>query len=281
MPAPQAKLGAKWLSPTDIRSTITKINHNRNKHSNILLRIRQQVGSRQTEVERSLSGLDAKDRPSIVNKTVRGYRAQLIRETEEPRLLLTRELEQLRQAVNSATVHYKSSVQMLMRDTLGSERRSRIMQQIANSGPVELASLAEYAAATKDKDLAAALCARVADLPRGDRPFSAAELADVMFGELHRELSQAMVEAERRVLEALQDEQEAATGKGNPQRALEIAMLKKREAEIGAYGFDEDDGDEDEDEDEATDDETAEDQPEETSKIATGLAARRGQSAAA
>ena len=43
------------------------------------------------------------------------------------------------------------------------------------------------------------------------------------------------------MLEALEDEQQAATGKGNPQRAMEIALLKKREGEIGAYSADDDD----------------------------------------
>jgi hypothetical protein len=190
---------------------------------------------------------DARKFIAVVNKAVSGHRAELIRETAEPRVLLTRELEQQRRAVQSASTHYRSPVQMLMRDTLGSERRSRIMGQIASSGPAELASLAEYAAAQKDKDLAAALCSRVADLPRADRPFSAAELADVMCGELHRELSQALVEAERRVLEALEDEQVASTGRGNPQRSLEIAMLRRRESEIGAYRPD------DETEDDQTD----------------------------
>ncbi len=235
MPAPIAQLGATWLSPTDVRSVVTRIGTNRAKHTGILLRINEQVGRRKEEVERSLRGLDGKDRASVVNKTVSGYRAELVRETAEPRKLLTRELEQLRRSVQSASTHYRSPVQMLMRDTLGSERRSRIMQQIATSGPAELASLAEFAAAQKDKDLAAALCSRVADLPRAERPFSAADLGDVMFGELHREINQAMVEAERRVLEALEEEQQAETGRGSPQRALEIAMLKKRETAIGAY----------------------------------------------
>jgi len=239
MPAPTARLGAHWMSPTDVRSAVTCISANRNKHSGILARINEQVDRRRGEVERSLRGLDGKDRASVVNKTVSGYRAELIRETAEPRKLLTRELERHRRVVQSASTHYRSPVQMLMRDTLGSERRSRIMQQIASSGPAELASLAEFAAAQKDKDLAAALCSRVGDLARAERPFSAAELADVMFGELHREISQALVEAERRVLEALQEEQVAETGRGNPQRALEIAMLKKREGEIGAYVADE------------------------------------------
>lgn len=240
MPAPAAKLGAQWMSPTDVRSAITRIAATRARHQGMLTRINEQVGRRREEVERSLRSLDGKDRASVVNKTVSGYRAELIRETAEPRKLLTRELEAQRRAVQSASTHYRSPIQMLMRDTLGSERRSRIMQQIAASGPAELASLAEYAAAQKDKELAAALCGRVADLPRADRPFSAGELADVLFGELHRELSQALVEAERRVLEALEDEQQAATGKGNPQRAMEIALLKKREGEIGAYSADED-----------------------------------------
>jgi len=240
MPAPAAKLGAQWMSPTDVRSAITRIAATRAKHSNILTRINEQVGRRRDEVERSLRGLDGKDRTSVVNKTLSGYRAELIRETAEPRKLLTRELEQLRRAVQSASTHYRSPVQMLMRDTLGSERRSRIMQQIAASGPAELASLAEYAAAQGDRELAAALCGRVADLPRAHRLFSAAELADVLFGDLHRELSQALVEAERRVLEALEDEQQASTGRGSAQRVLEIAMLKKRESEIGAYAADDD-----------------------------------------
>jgi hypothetical protein len=235
MPTPRAQLGSQWLSPTDIRSTITRIQQNRSRHANILDRIGQQVNSHREGVERSLRSLEPQDRAAIVNKSVNGRRAELIHETAEPRKLLTRELEQQRRSIQSASTYYRSPVQMLMRDTLGSERRSRIIQQIASSGPAELASLAEYAAAQKDKDLAAALCSRVADIPRAERPFSAGDLADVMFGELHRELNQALVEAERRVLEALQEEQVATTGKGNPQRALEIALLKKREREIGAY----------------------------------------------
>lgn len=238
MPAPAAKLGAHWMSPTDVRMAVTRIGSNRSKHSGILLRIGEQVGRRRAEVEGSLRGLDSKDRASVVNKTVSGYRAELVRETAESRKLLTRELEQLRQSIRSASTHYRSPIQMLMRDTLGSERRSRIMQQIALSGSAELASLAELAAAQKDRELAAALCSRIADLPRAERPFSAGDLADVMCGDLHREISQAMAEAERRVLEALQEEQVAETGRGNPQRAMEIAVLKRREQEIGAYRVD-------------------------------------------
>ena len=249
MPAPRARIGSHWMSPTDIRLAITKIAADRNRLSNIHQRINGQVESHRAAVESSLKSIDPKDRPAIVTKATNGRRRELVAETAEARVLLTREMEGLRQRVASASTHYRSPVQMLMRETLGSERRSRIMQQIASSGPAELASLAELAAAQGDKELAAALCSRVADVSRADRPFSAGELAGALLGELHAELSQALVQAERCVLEGLEDEQVATTGRGNPQRALQVAMLKKREREIGAY----------EPDDEADDDQTAAD----------------------
>lgn len=251
MPAPKASLGAQWLSPTDIRTALARIQTSRTAHSNLLRTMSVKLNQHRENVERSLQSLDAKDRPSVVNKAVNGRRNELVRESADVRKAQMRELARLADTVKSAATHYRSSVQMLMRETLGSERRSRIMQQIANSGPAELAAFAEYAAAQKDKDLAAALCSRVADLPRAERPFSAVELADVMFGELHGELNQALIEAERRVLEAIQEDTEFETGMANPQRTLQIAMLKKREQAIGAYGYGK------EDEDEASD-ETAE-----------------------
>src|SRR3546814_2422767 len=72
---------------------------------------------------------------------------------------------------------------MLARYTLGSERRSRIIQQIAASGPAELSSLAELAAATSDRELGAALCSRLSEIDPAKRPFAAVELADALVGE--------------------------------------------------------------------------------------------------
>lgn len=278
MPKTQAKLGTNWMTPTDIRSTITRIHSNRTAHSNLLRNLTSKLNGHAEQVSNSLRGLDAKDRPSVVAKSVSGYRNELVRESADQRLAHTRELADLSERIRSASSLYRSPVQMLMRDTVGSERRSRIMQQIAASGPVELASLAEFAAATKDKDLAAALCGRVADLPRAERPFSAGDLADVIFGELHRELSQAMVEAERRVLEGLNEDTEFETGAPNPQRTLQVAMLKKREQQIGAYGFEADD-EEEEGADEA--DELVATGDPATDRIAAGLQARRSKGAAA
>ena len=265
-----AQLGTAWLDDNDIRHALAKINHNRNQHDNLLRKSTIDIGRRKEQIENSLSGIDGRDKASMVSKAVSGHRAELVRQTKDVRLAFTRELAEVAERIRSAQVHYRSSMQLLMRDTLGSERRSRIQQQIENSGQVELASLAELAAAKRDKELAAALCSRVHGMKRDDRPFNASELADVLFGEQHRELSQALVEAERRVLEALQADLEFETGKGNPQRALEIALLKKREQEIGAYG-----NCDPEDKDEVEEEDDAEEAVVPTDRIEAGLLARR------
>ena len=81
----------------------------------------------------------------MVTKALAGHRNELARQSKDARLALTRELSALADRIKSAEAHYRSPMQMLMRDTLGDERRSRIQSQIEQSGPVELASLAELA----------------------------------------------------------------------------------------------------------------------------------------
>lgn len=276
MPTPtktKANLGAAWMTDNDIRAALAKIHYNRNRHDNMVRKADMDLDRYRQQLENSLSTIDARDRNSAIGKAIAGRRAELSCQSKDARLALTRELADVADRIKSAEAHYRSPIQMLMRDTLGDERRSRIQSQIEQSGPVELASLAELAAATRDKELAAALCGRVSNMKRDDRPFNAGELADVMFGEQHRELSQALVEAERRVLEALQADQEFETGKGNAHRALQIAMLKKREAEIGAYGAPAL-GEDEQDEEEHSDDARAA-TPTGEERIAAGLKARR------
>lgn len=264
----KANLGTAWMTDNDIRHTLTKIQHNRQVHDSLVRSARMKIEQRRNQLESSLSDFSERERTPMVNKATAGYRGELARHSKDSRIALTRELAELAQRVRSAATHYVSPMQMLMRDTLGSERRSRLMQQLEYSGPVELASLAELAAATKDKELAAALCSRVYGMKRDSRPFHASELANVLFGEQHRELSQALIEAERRVLEALQADQEFETGKGSPHRAIEIAMLKKREQEVGAYVMDESD-------DDAGPDDAEPDRTAGNDRIEAGLRARR------
>ena len=235
MPTPAAKLGVAWMDDNDIRQTLTKIHHNRTHHDAMLRKMSQKLDVHADSVRRSIADAGLPNAKSIVSKAVSGRRNEFARESADARKAYIRELTVAAERVKSAAGHYRSPIQMLMRSNLGSERRSRQMQQVEQSGPVELASLAEFAAAKQDGDLAAALCSRVSAMKANDRPFSPNELAEVICGDLHKELSQALVECERCVLEALQADVTFETGKPNPQRSMQIAMLKKREAEIGAY----------------------------------------------
>ncbi len=246
MPTPRktiAKLGATWMDDNDIRHALAKIHHNRNQHDSTLRGMKQKLAIHEHGVQKSLDGVGVPNAKSIINKSVSGRRHEMIRESADIRKAYIRELSGVAERIKSASAHYKSPMQMLMRSTLGSEQRSRYLQQIEHSGPVELASMAEYAAAKQDSNLAAALCSKVSGMKTADRPFGPNDLADVMCGELHRELSQALVECERQVLEALQADTEFETGKANPQRSIEIALLKKREQNIGAYTKDDDETD--------------------------------------
>ncbi len=235
MPTPTAKLGTAWMDDNDIRLALTKIHQNRNQHDAMMRKMTQKLEIHADSTRRSIADVGLPNPKSIVDKSVASRRREFVHESADTRKAYMRELTGIAEQVKSAAGHYRSPIQMLMRSNLGSERRSRLMQQVENSGPVELASLAEYAAAKQDGGLAAALCSKVSGMKVDDRPFSPNDLADVICGDLHRELSQALVECERQVLEALQADVAFETGKTNGQRSMEIALLKKREAEIGAY----------------------------------------------
>lgn len=109
-----------------------------------------------------------------------------------------------------------------------------MQQQVEKSGPAELASLAAFAAATKDKELGAVLCARVADLMPNERPFSRQELADALMGDEHRAVTQAFMEIYRLAEETVHADTAFERGSASPVRALAIARMKRDEAGIGA-----------------------------------------------
>jgi hypothetical protein len=179
-------LASNWLSVTDLIQRLGRARENRDQHAKLLNTLEGQVTQRRIDVERSLADLPANERSKVVTRAVNGHRAELRRKSADARIAYVREAGRLRDEVAGVRMHFDSPTQMLMRESLGSERRSRLLGQIANSGVTELASLAAFAAATKDKELGAALCTRVSMLPVHDRPFSAHELADALAGEDHR-----------------------------------------------------------------------------------------------
>lgn len=238
----KADFGANWASVTDVRAALTKAQTSRAAQQRLLGSLSDRIERRRADIESSLSDIQQSQRTPLVNKAVAGFRMELRRESGDQRLAHVREVAKHREFLKSAKGHYRSSAQMLARATIGSERRSRIQQQISNSGPAELASLAELAAATRDMEMAAALCSRVFDMEPTKRPFNAADLADTIVGDEFREVTSAINEVERLALEALDDDSRFETAKSNPHRSLQIAMMK-RGAETPYTENDEEDND--------------------------------------
>lgn len=226
---------AKWVSVTDIKLALTRARDNRERQLRLLDDLNGRVAQRRDEVERSLAAIPSAQRDGLVNRAVSSFRAQLKRESADARLARVREAGLIAGLVARAREHYQSPVQMLMREGLGSERRSRIMQQIEHSGPIELVSLAALAAAsTGDRELGAALVSRVNRMAHGDRPFSPQALADALVGAEHRDVTAAIMEVERTAEEMAHADTAFESGRASGVRTLRAAIMRREEKAVGA-----------------------------------------------
>lgn len=230
----KAELGSRWASVMDVTGRLVQARENRAAQGKLLASVEVQVQRRRSELEQSLQDIPAVERGKITNRSVSGYRNELRRSTADARAAHVKMADQIRRETCPAKAHYSSPVQMLMREGLGSERRSRISQQIGNSGGVELAALADYAAATRDKELAAALCSRVSTLKVADRTFDPRELADVLVGDDYRRVTAAFMEIDRLSQEAIAANGAFDRSRGNPTSTIQFALMREREAAIGA-----------------------------------------------
>lgn len=230
----QAALASRWMSVTDISERLTKARENRERQRMLLDTLEGQAKRRRDDIERSLADLPPSHRSQLVARAIGGFRGELKRASTNERMKFVREIGRLREEAQAVREHYGSTAQFLAREGLGSERRSRLQQQLEKSGPTELAALAAFAAATKDKELGAVLCARVSDLMPNERPFSRQELADALVGDQHRAVTQALMEIDRLAEETAHADTAFECGGAIPLRALSVARMKRDEAAIGA-----------------------------------------------
>jgi hypothetical protein len=125
---------------TDVLDRLRRARENREQQARLLEGLEGRVKQRRDDVERSLADLSIGQRSQVVTRAVNGHRAELKRQSLDSRVAYLKTVGALRKELESARAHYQSPVQMLAREGLGSERRSRIMHQIEKSGAVELAS---------------------------------------------------------------------------------------------------------------------------------------------
>ena len=134
-------------------------------------------------------------------------------------------------AKNLATVNllFANSVTVLSRAGLGTPERTNFMAQVAGSGPVELRQLAAFAVATNNRVLGAALVAAIDRMPRKDRPFSAAELADHLCGDETRKVRAAIEVVKVSAQKALNLNREFESGKVRPIDRINLALRQQKE----------------------------------------------------
>lgn len=227
-------IGAGWVSATDLRLALTRARDNRERQTRLLDSLNGKVAKRRDDAERALADIPSLQRSSLVNRAVSTARAEMKRESAEARTAHVREAGVIANVAARARQHYASAIQMLVREGLGSERRSRLLQQIEHSGPTELASLAALAASTGDKEMGAALISRVNRMDAGDRPFSPHALADALVGAEHRDITAAIMEVERIAEEAAHADTAFEIGKPSSVRTIQAAIMRREQAAIGA-----------------------------------------------
>jgi hypothetical protein len=227
-------LANRWVSVTDVLDRLRRARENREQQVALLTSLEGQAKQRRDAVERSLADLPLAQRQQVADRAVSGHRAELKRQSADSRIAYLKTIGKLQDEVSSARPHYQSAVMMLMRESLGSERRSRLIHQIEKSGPIELASLAALAASTGDKELGAALLTRNSGVAHNERPFSSQELADALVGDDWRKVNQAMAEMDRLVLETVHADSGFETGRANATRTIQIALKRRAENAIGA-----------------------------------------------
>lgn len=218
---------------TDIRDALSRAREFGEQHARQLGELKGRVESRRKELDATLSDLPPAQRMQVVSRAVGGLRADLKRNSLDNRVARLRNLDALRREAADARAHYNSSVQMIMREGLGGERRSRLMQQIEHSGNVELSSLAALTASTRDRELAAVLVAQVNRMPHGERPFSPQELADRIVGDEYRAVQAAILEVEEIADRAMIEDRAFETGRNPAERGIGLALRARDRAELG------------------------------------------------
>ena len=143
---------------------------------------------------------------------------------------MLKELKAAEDTTRTTAALYTSSQAVLARAGLCNTERTNFEAQLAGSGPAQRVNLATFAVATKNAVLGAALCAVFERVPRRDRPFSPADLADRLVGEETRAV-QAAVEAIRNAAQrAIVANREFERGRINPLDRVKVALKSQKEA---------------------------------------------------
>jgi hypothetical protein len=220
-------LARKWASVTDVIAGLEKARKAGKQHEALLAGIYLALKNERDKLEANLADLSPSQRLDVVNRASGGLRSKYKVSSLGERTRLLRELATAERSMSDAKAHYASPIQMLSRTDFGSERRSRLMQQLEFSGAVEMSSLAAFAVSTNDKELGAALVAKANSMPHDKRPFSPQELAELLMGDQYRSVQAAILEVEELMQRAVLADRTFESARGNAVGAVQVALKSR------------------------------------------------------
>lgn len=186
---------------------------------------------RQSMLDRALPDDRATVREIVqrdIERHTNELRHRLVESTSAERDELLAALTKHESELNALADLCASPGQMLGRVGLGDPRRTNIQQQLTGAGPVELTTAARDAVARRDLVAAAAVMTIVDRLPKADRPFSPAELAQAVMGEQHKAARQKIDAARERIRGARDLNQSFERGATSPMSRIEAGLAARR-----------------------------------------------------
>ncbi len=190
------------------------------------------VATRASEVQASLvnAGYPRRDAEAAAAKAAATVRAEVKANSSDARWAALKELDAASAKLETTAQLYASPVAVLARAGIGSPERTAFMQQLSGAGPVELRQMALLAVSTGNKVLGASLVSLIDRLPRKDRPFSAADLADRLVGDETRKVQNAIAAVRHAAQTALVRNREWEAGKASPIDRIKLVLNKKENA---------------------------------------------------
>ncbi len=162
-------------------------------------------------------------------QTAAKAKAELLANSDKERWDRIRELTAAEESLATVDRLFANPIAVLARSGLGSAERVNFAAAVATSGPAELRQFAEFAVATKNRVLGAALLSRLDALPAKNRPFSAHELADKLCGEETRAVRASIDAVRNATNRALTANRAFTAGKSNPLDTIKMGLRARKQ----------------------------------------------------
>ena len=176
-------------------------------------------------------------RKKMIEASVSTFQKEANAATAEERTKMLAEMREAKATLNLVRDVWASPVGVLMRDTLGSEKRSIYSRNLEFSGPAELNQAMSEAVRTSDKELAAACCVRIDSMgkePRKLLKFSKSDVAEILAGDEWSKAIEAIGLADFAIAQSELADKEIRGIKVSPDEKIRVGQrLLELEAQTG------------------------------------------------